>query len=248
METYYKDLKSIEIGNSIKTFAELLLPRFTKYKVLLINVSFSINNYNTSDSDHRHISIVLYRANNYMFVGTAREEMMFDLENGEQLKFLSYHDSCWSDAITSSINQCAEELTKERSNETGYHTSATFTAFGPYLVEGVVAVNSTDRIAHFNKIPAGSIESYMKKNIFIDVKPVFNTPKPETGWGFDIIGLNERGSSSSKNYFVPHLWSRPSWTGKCVLVYETPLYKFPFKTYDAALNAAIQYCHYHNIE
>jgi hypothetical protein len=249
MRVYYKDLKSMEISKSIRTFAEMLLPRFTKYKVLLVNVSMSIDNYDVNDSEHRDLCIVLYRSNNYMFVGSTAEGTSIDLKNGEPLKFHSYHDSCWSDAIDSLINQTAQEMTEHREDKADYHVNTSFTAFGPSLIDGVVAVNSTDRVAHFNRIPAGSIESYInKKNIFIDVKPVFNMPKNETGWGFDVVGINERALSSSKEYLIPHLWSRSTWTGKCVLVSETATYKLPFKNYNAALNAAIQYCHYHNIE
>lgn len=72
--------------------------------------------------------------------------------------------------------------------------------------------------------------------IYINIHPVFNVPKDETGWGFDIIGLNRKALSSTNDFFVPHLWSIPDYQGRYNLIRKTP-----FSSYGEAKKAGIDY-------
>ena len=73
-------------------------------------------------------------------------------------------------------------------------------------------------------------------NIFVHVKIVPNgrVDKYVTVWGFDIVGLNEKMSST---IFTPHLWVEPYWNGK----YHLIKHKNSYSSYQEALKAGIDY-------
>ena len=105
------DLTKINLDTAINTAVEAILKRGTEGKVLSVNVSFTINKFDTDFYAHKDIYLLYYRPNNFTTVCITDEYLRGQKE--KEVEFLSCHDSCWrEDGTNSAIRKAARELEK----------------------------------------------------------------------------------------------------------------------------------------
>jgi len=138
-------LKKIELASAINDIVETFLPRFTKDKVLIVNIRFHIDNFKTNETVNRNLSILYYRPQNYMFVGTYLENkdltiignlktMFFPNKVQQELAKHSYHDSCWRSGTETIINKVAQSIyDKLKDADDEYHVYTAF-AINPFEI------------------------------------------------------------------------------------------------------------------
>lgn len=150
---YYKELKQVDIARAINQMVELSLPRFTKDKVLTISVDMDLDDYK-GKREIREIRFVFYRPDNYTFVGVYEShENSFRIQEGSDIEYLSYHDSCWrSDGTERKIAQVAEDLSSKYENVKGMSARTSFGVFGTEFVDGHLKIDSQNRKASFVKL------------------------------------------------------------------------------------------------
>lgn len=74
--TLYRELQRMDISYAINEMVELALPRCTSDKILMVDVRFGIDDYDTEFSTNKHLILIFYRPNNYTFVGRLKEDYL----------------------------------------------------------------------------------------------------------------------------------------------------------------------------
>lgn len=111
-----KELKQIDIAEAINYAVDNLFPRFTKDKVLVVNIRMSAESFDEDVRINKEFYLLFYRPSNYTFVGLYEQNDPLPLKSNSKtkIKYLSYHDSCWMhDGTDHIINKMADELKKE---------------------------------------------------------------------------------------------------------------------------------------
>lgn len=152
---YYKDLQRIDIGHAINQMAELVLPRGTNNKILLVNILFEMEDFRTRKERiprlMREETFVYHRPDNYMFVGLMKSGTINSNDNYE-MEFLSCHDSCWRDAVERKVSDIASEISRKYDDEEGLTVYTAFGVLGVRIVMGSIQINKSKKTAIFNRI------------------------------------------------------------------------------------------------
>ncbi len=145
--TLYRELQRINISYAINEMVELVLPRGTTDKILMVDIRFSIDDYDVDFSTNKHLILIFYRPNNYTFVGRIKNDYLLP---DSEIEYLSFHDSCWrEDGTNSTISKFASDVEKEI--ESKGKKFSIYTTFQPKVVNGSVSVNSNDFSVKFIK-------------------------------------------------------------------------------------------------
>lgn len=150
------DIKQIKIGYAIQSMADLVIPRGTKNKVLLVPVRMSVMNFDKRYSDEKEFLMVLYRPMNYCFVGFIDTHSIF-LDDGCDVHYETYHDSCWRDGVDRIIKKESSKVIDLAMDELGedikkLHVHNSFGISGPKVVDAMIEMDSSNRTAKFKKI------------------------------------------------------------------------------------------------
>lgn len=109
---YYVECQKVDLFETLCLLIDLLNPKYTKDKVLIIPIGYSATAYKKNkEFFHRfNIKIVSYSPGNYRFIGILKEKKPNPIIS--EVKRYSYHDSCWrSDGIENIVHKYAKELT-----------------------------------------------------------------------------------------------------------------------------------------
>lgn len=131
MKNYYLELTKIDLDTAITELVEVVIPRFTKDKVLSVNICFDADNFKTGHRINKDLFLFYYRPNNYTQVVKSDEP----LYKAPKLKFIVDHDSCWRDGTTRAIKEMAKEIEDKLLNE-GYSIHVSFGILGVQLEKG----------------------------------------------------------------------------------------------------------------
>lgn len=148
----YANLQKVSFEDAITALADLALGRGLKNKVMLVCVRMSANDFKKDKSGGDEFTIVVYRPHNYCFVGMV-EGAQHSLDEGQDVHYESYHDSCWRDGINRMIrakaNKVIHQMEEHECNEEDISVHTSFGLFDPKLIDGVVVMNDDDRTAKF---------------------------------------------------------------------------------------------------
>ena len=144
----YSDLKQISIAYAIQAMTDLVLDRGTLNKVLLVPIRLSANDFSKEEHENfgAEFTIVVYRPNNYCFVGMI-EGSPYELKEGADVHYETYHDSCWRDGIDRMIRAKANEIYKKIEEAGSEEEASVFNSFGissPKVVEGNIIMDESD--------------------------------------------------------------------------------------------------------
>lgn len=150
--SYYTHLQQIEIGKAIEQIVEIAMPRFTKNKILLVNIEISLNNFK-GKHERRDIKFVFDRKTAYTFVGAIDGGDEFTINEDSEIEFLGYHDSCWRGCAGDKIRQVAKIMSDKYNGEKGMSVYTSFGVFGNGFVDGEIRIEhtSSNRKASFIK-------------------------------------------------------------------------------------------------
>jgi len=151
MLSTYGELVKVDFDKAVCEIVELVLPRFTEYKVLIVPIRMEAENFKIDHRVGKNFELVFYRPGNYTFVGTRKDltEPFFPDKIEVELERHSYHDSCWrTDGVDHVIRKFAKEIADNCKNEgKGYSVFTTFGITSSKIVNGIVNIHDFD--SHF---------------------------------------------------------------------------------------------------
>jgi hypothetical protein len=154
MKSLYGELCQIDIAKCVNEVVDMVLPRGTKDKVLIVSLKLQAENFDTEHNVRDNISIVFYRPSNYTFVGepvNPETKLSPCLNDGEEITRYSYHDSCWrSDGTEHLVRKHATVVQNKCKN--GGKDYSVYTSFGlvPFkLIDGKIDIQDSDKRSKF---------------------------------------------------------------------------------------------------
>jgi hypothetical protein len=83
------------------------------------------------------------------------DDTPLSLDEGQDVHYETYHDSCWRDGISRMIRSKADSICKELEKagvkEKNINTHTSFNIFDPKVIDGNIVMNDDDRTAKFTK-------------------------------------------------------------------------------------------------
>lgn len=151
----YGLLQKVSFEYAITSMVQLVLNDGNREKVLIVPITISGEDYDNEVRSHKNFTIVVYKPHNYCFVGLV-EGSQLSLNDGQDVHYESYHDSCWRDGVGRMIRSQSELVCNDLESggadmdKVSVHTSFGFSS--PKMLDGRIRMNDDDRTAIFKKI------------------------------------------------------------------------------------------------
>jgi len=147
--SFRKDLTQIDLAKAINQTVENLFLRWTKDKVLTVQIQTTANDFDSDKKVFKTYMLIFYRPMNYTFVGVI--DGGGELDEHSDIEYLSYHDSCWRyDGTEHYIQKMADTIEKEFDFEKDKpYVRNCFGLNGYKILNGNLNIDSNKRTAKF---------------------------------------------------------------------------------------------------